>query len=74
MATSGVNVLNINLCRKFLGKETEKLKDKELNEIVSWLDQLAEITIDALDESETNLKKDEEKSNSLHSRFNRRAK
>ena len=55
-------MLNINLCRKFLGKEAEKLSDKELNEIVSWLDQLAEITIDALDESETNLKKNEEKS------------
>ena len=66
-------MLTLKECREILEQDAEGLTDEEVIQIRDWLSMMADIAIELVEKSraEKETKKDEEKSNHLHTSINR---
>ena len=66
-------MLTVKECREILEQDAEGLTEEELIQIRDWLSMMADIAIESVEKSraEKENKKDEKKSNHLHTSINR---
>ena len=66
-------MLTVKECREILKQDAEGLTDEEIIQIREWLSMMADFAIEIVERSraEKENKKNEKKSNHLHSRINR---
>ena len=66
-------MLTVKECREILEQDAEGLTDEEVIQIRDWLSMMADIAIESVEKSraEKEIKKNEEKSNHLHTSINR---